>query len=80
MKRKFVNGDKVFVTMAYDGNTAIKGKVGTICDDHAKYANYHSDHAVYGVKFRVAVDGHDCGQTCKDGYGWYIPTTHLQFV
>jgi len=80
MKRKFVNGDKVFVTMAYDGNTAIKGKVGTICNDKADYHMDRSDHAIYGVKFRVNVGGHDCGKTCTDGHGWKIPTTHLQFA
>ena len=34
----------------------------------------------YGIKFDKYINGHGCDGKCKDGYGYYLPTTWVKFI
>ena len=72
MKNKFQVGDRVTVKnkLLYTSNMVKPGLEGTVC------SNSHAYHYV-GVAFDDYCNGHVCGGTCKDGYGWYIYTSDL---
>ena len=57
-------GDRVYLRDCYVQNwgDTHAGDTGTIC--------YVGDNI--GVEFDRYVEGHNCGGTCKDGYGYYI--------
>lgn len=62
----FKIGDRV-KAIATEDSDRIVGKTGTICAVPNLYVKR------YGVRFDDCIKGHNCGGTCEEGYGWYVP-------
>jgi hypothetical protein len=73
---KFKVGDRVKVVGNKSGiiTLDLTGKVGTI----VRIAG--TSHVPYGVCFDEYVDGHNCFDTCKDGYGWNLAESDLTLI
>lgn len=71
-------GDRVAVTVGRpDGNENIHaGAQGTVCQVTVAAGQIIS----IGVAFDYQVGGHNCCNSCKLGYGWYIRPGQLILV
>lgn len=71
-------GQRVIVRMTWDGCPEFAGRTGTIVDT--------TDKSYIGVEFDDKIssfspyDGHDCGCTARDGYGFYGSPNEIDLI
>lgn len=68
---KFKVGDRVRCVSKYDCDPV--GKVGTVKVVEDAVSSI-------GVEFDDNVDGHTCGESCKDGHGWWLRSDELKKI
>ena len=66
-------GDRVRCMHVMDGNRLVVGKTGTVVTISIRKDELTGcEHQYLGVAFDEYVNGHDCAEKCKYGYGYYI--------
>ena len=76
-KRDFRKGDKVKV-ISDIYNTGTKEEIAIVVDPD--YNNTHTSADHIGVAFSRKMGGHNCHNTCEDGYGCYMPISTLEKI
>lgn len=74
MKHKFQVGDRVVVVNDQNSTCLNIGDVGTICyvpDDFFMSLGVESDRPS---------QGHSCDGRCREGHGWWIPSSHIELI
>lgn len=77
MKPKFKKGDRVQGVMGYEGCYLIRMAKGTVLEQLPAQG---AEHSFYAVKFDEWIGGHSCGNRCKMGFGYHVPSTHLKKI
>lgn len=65
-------GDKVLVIDNEGWGKNLKGKTAIVIRVHKNTSN-----TILSLRFDEYIDGHDCGNACKCGYGWNLESTSV---